>query len=104
MTKADDGTSDDLVVLLMVVETYLHGPDPVYERAATMGRMLPPGLDYLDSWVEAGTRRRCFQLMRTDDPALVDVWMERWSDLVAFEVVEVVSSGEASSAYGGVRP
>ena len=27
------------------------GPGPVYEKAATHGRMLPEGLHYVDSWV-----------------------------------------------------
>jgi hypothetical protein len=35
----------------MVVEHYTAGPEPVYERAATQGRMLPDGLEYMDSWV-----------------------------------------------------
>jgi hypothetical protein len=30
-------------MLYMVVEQYLSGPEPVYERAAARGRMLPDG-------------------------------------------------------------
>ena len=37
----------------MVIERYLAGPGPVYERAAASGRMLPDGLAYLSSWVAA---------------------------------------------------
>ena len=51
----------------------------------------------------AGSRRRhrgrCFQLMRATERALLEIWMQRWSDIVSFEVVEVVPSAEASSAY-----
>ena len=36
----------------MVIETYVEGPGPVYARAAERGRMLPPGLEYLESWIE----------------------------------------------------
>ena len=54
----------------MVVETFVHGPEPVYERAAERGRMLPDGLVYVDSWVDERLDR-CFQLMETDDPAPV---------------------------------
>jgi hypothetical protein len=85
-------------VLYMVVERFRHGPGPVYERAATDGRMLPPGLRYVDSWVEKETRDRCFQLMETDDPALLEQWASRWDDLVEFEFVPVVTSGEAAAA------
>ena len=80
----------------MVVETFLQGPGPVYARAAERGRMLPEGLTYIDSWVEARTRDRCFQLMETDDPTLFDQWIAAWSDLAEFEVVPVVSSAEAA--------
>jgi hypothetical protein len=86
-------------VMFMVIETYREGPDPVYKRAATRGRMLPDGLEYVDSWVDEATRTRCFQVMRANDRALLDVWMHRWSDIVSFEVVEVVSSAEASGEH-----
>ena len=63
----------------MVVERYLSGPGLVYERAAACGRMLPEGLVYVNSWVvDDGGMDRCFQLMETSDPALLDVWFERW--------------------------
>jgi len=82
----------------MVIETYVHGPAPVYARAAERGRMLPAGLLYLDSWVDASRLDRCFQLMETDDVTLFDEWIEQWSDIVAFEVVAVIASGEAAGA------
>jgi hypothetical protein len=53
-------------MLYMVVERYTKGPRPVYERAATQGRMLPEGLRYVDSWVvDEPNLDRCFQLMVT---------------------------------------
>jgi hypothetical protein len=80
----------------MVIETFLQGPGPVYARAGERGRLLPEGLVYIDSWVDARTRDRCFQLMETDDPALFDQWIAAWRDLADFEVVPVVSSAEAA--------
>jgi hypothetical protein len=81
----------------MVVERYKRGPEPVYARAEAKGRMLPDGLHYLDSWVvDDVAMDRCFQLMEADDPALFDVWIERWSDLTEFEVYPVLSSAEAA--------
>ena len=86
-------------MLYMVVERYLSGPEPVYERFAARGRMLPEGLAYVDSWVVSDAPRdRCFQLMETGDPALFGVWAQRWSDLVSFEVYPVISSAEAAAA------
>jgi hypothetical protein len=86
----------------MVIERYLNGPEPVYQRAAASGRMLPDGLTYVDSWVAADGMDRCFQLMETDDPALFDAWTQRWSDLVAFEVVPVLTSAEAAARARGL--
>lgn len=84
-------------MLYMVIERYLAGPEPVYERAASQGRMLPDGLSYVDSWVVDGSLDRCFQLMQTDDPTLFEVWTGRWDDLVEFEVIPVVRSAEAAA-------
>jgi hypothetical protein len=80
----------------MVIERFVHGARPVYERAAEQGRMLPRGLVYVDSWIDESLER-CFQLMETDDPALFDEWIARWSDLGEFEVVPVIGSAEAST-------
>ena len=80
----------------MVIETFLHGARPVYERAAEKGRMLPDGLVYVDSWIDESLER-CFQLMQTDDPALFEEWTAAWSDLARFEVIPVVESNEASA-------
>lgn len=89
------------VVRYMVVEHFVRGARPVYERAAASGRLLPPGLLYLDSWVDEGLEC-CFQLMETDDPALLDRWTAEWSDLVTFEVVPLIDSAEAAArALGG---
>ena len=79
----------------MVVERFTQGARPVYERAAERGRMLPPGLAYVDSWIDESLDR-CFQLMETDDPALFDAWIAAWSDLAEFEVVPVLGSAEAA--------
>jgi hypothetical protein len=38
--------------------------------------------------------------METDDPALFEQWTLRWDDLVAFEVVPVVTSAEAAARAG----
>jgi hypothetical protein len=80
----------------MVVERFTQGPSPVYDRAAQQGRMLPPGLEYVDSWVDERLDR-CFQLMETDDPRLFDEWVAGWSDLAEFEVVPVIDSAEAAA-------
>ena len=46
----------------MVIETFTRGARPVYERARDRGRMLPDGLEYVESWVEPGLRARLWVL------------------------------------------
>lgn len=76
----------------MVVETFKPGRmEEVYARFREKGRMLPDGLQYIDSWLTVD-RAHCFQLMETEDPALFDVWTACWRDLVDFEVVPVDDS------------
>jgi hypothetical protein len=79
----------------MVIETFVSGARPVYERAAERGRMLPDGLVYLASWIDESLER-CFQLMETDDPSLFDEWIASWSDIGEFEIVPVIDSAEAA--------
>ena len=81
----------------IVIETFTRGARPVYERAAERGRMLPPGLEYVDSWIDERRLDRCFQLMETDDPTLFDGWIASWSDLAEFEVVPVIDSAAAAA-------
>jgi Protein of unknown function (DUF3303) len=88
-------------VRYMVIETYTKGPGPVYARAATSGRMLPPGLAYVQSWVDERSLDRCFQLMETEEPTLFEEWITNWNDLVMFEVVPVISSAEAAARMNG---
>jgi hypothetical protein len=84
-------------MLYMVIETFTHGARPVYERTRSRGRMLPPGLNYVDSWVDEQNLDRCFQLMETDDASLFEVWLPEWRDLGEFEVVPVIGSAEAAA-------
>jgi Protein of unknown function (DUF3303) len=39
---------------------------------------------------------RCFQLLETDNRALLDQWSTNWRDIVDFEIVPVVTSTEAA--------
>src|SRR5271168_3411748 len=54
-------------MLFMVIETFQGGdPNPVGERFRLQGRMLPEGVVYLASWMEA-SGARCFQIMEAPD-------------------------------------
>jgi len=88
-------------MLFMVIEHFREGDAvPVYARFRERGRLAPEGLTYVNSWVTADLTR-CYQVMACDDRALLDEWLARWSDLVDFEVVPVVTSAEAAARVNG---
>ncbi len=81
----------------MVIERYKNrNAVAVYNRFHEKGRMLPAGISYVSSWVETNFDR-CFQIMETDDPTSFEPWISEWKDLVDFEVVQVLTSSEASA-------
>jgi Protein of unknown function (DUF3303) len=84
-------------MLYMIVEYFNAGAAPaIYRRVRERGRQLPAGLEYVDSWVDLDYFR-CFQLMRTDDRALLDRWFQsNWSDLAHMEVFPVRTSADAA--------
>ena len=85
------------MALYMVVEHFRNADAlPVYRRFRERGRMAPPGLDYVASWVDEKLAT-CFQVMEAPDRALLDEWIRHWQDLVEFEVHPVMSSLEAAT-------
>lgn len=85
----------------MIVERFRNNdPVPVYRRFRDRGRMAPEGLAYIASWVDERLER-CYQLMETADPALLEKWMANWQDLVEFEVYPVITSAEAAERMAG---
>ena len=84
------------LTLYMVIERFKNGDAvPVYRRFRDQGRLAPAGLRYVSSWVDTNLER-CYQLMETDDPGLLDQWISEWRDLVDFEVHAVITSAEAA--------
>ena len=54
-------------MLFMVIERFRdRDAKAVYRRFRDQGRMMPDGLKYVGSWIEANFDR-CFQLMECDD-------------------------------------
>ena len=81
-------------MLFMTIERFRdRDARAVYRHFREHGRMLPDGLTFVGSWVEANFDR-CFQLMECDDARLLQQWVALWSDLAEFEIVPVVPSAE----------
>jgi hypothetical protein len=80
------------IMLFMVIEKFKNKDAlAVYRRFREHGRMMPDGLKYVESWIEANFDR-CFQLMECDDPRKFQQWVIQWHDLIDFEIIPVVSS------------
>ena len=80
-------------MLYMVIEHFRNAdPTPIGDRFksgphAARGPNVPSKLDRpKDS--------RCFQVVETQDPALLTAWIKNWDDLIDFEIIPVQSSAE----------
>jgi hypothetical protein len=81
-------------MLFMVIEDFKEGnPNPIRERFVRDGRLLPEGVLYHASWVDPANAR-CFQVMEAVNRDALQVWINRWTDLIDFKMVPVLSSQE----------
>ena len=76
----------------MVIETF-KDIARIGARFRREGRMLPEGVTYHASWIDAAAGK-CFQVMEAPDEAALRIWTARWADLVDFEIIPVVPSSE----------
>jgi hypothetical protein len=83
-------------MLYMVIERFKDAP-AIYERFRRKGRMMPTGLEYVSSWIAADLTI-CYQLMRTENFALFQIWTDNWKDLVDFEIVPVRTSAKVAES------
>ena len=81
-------------MLYMVLERFKDAP-AIYQRLREKGRMMPEGLEYVSSWINADLTM-CWQLMQTEDESLFQSWTDNWKDLMDFEIVPVRTSAEVS--------
>ena len=83
----------------LVIENYKPGKfHEIYQRFSEQGRMLPLGVEYIDSWVEKDLQK-CYQIMKADSPVRLNEWIERWSDLVDFEIIPVLTSEQVAKEF-----
>jgi hypothetical protein len=91
-------------MLFLVVEHFRNAdPRPVYARFAAEGRMAPEGVQYVTSWTTTDLSR-CYQVMACASRAALDEWISHWSDLVDFEVHDVMTSPAAALAVAALPP
>jgi hypothetical protein len=85
-------------MLFLIIEHFKDAnPVPVYRRFRDQGRMMPPGLSYVSSWVTQDLAH-CYQIMECETRGPLDEWLGKWSDLIDFEVLPVMTSATAQTA------
>lgn len=68
----------------------------VYERFAEKGRLMPEGVNYINSWI-AKDMSICYQVMESVSEEKLKEWISNWNDLSDFEIIPVISSDEAKA-------
>lgn len=85
----------------MIIEKFHPGKiKSLYQRFDEKGRMLPPGVTYLNSWINESVTV-CYQLMEAGSVSQLHEWIANWNDLADFEIVPVISSAEAKQKVLG---
>jgi len=72
----------------------------LYERFDEKGRMLPNGVQYINSWIDEKVET-CFQLMESDSLEKIEEWISNWDDLADFEIFPVIDSAKAKAKVLG---
>jgi len=86
-------------MIFMVIENFKKScAKAVYDRYEKHGRMMPEGLNYINSWVDTKFEK-CYQIVECDDINKLQKWISNWQDLVDFEIIPVMTSNEAYAKY-----
>jgi len=79
----------------MIIERFHAGKvKTLYKRFEEKGRMMPEGLNYINSWIDENLTT-CYQLMETNSKQNIYEWISHWNDLADFEIIPVLTSAQA---------
>jgi len=82
-------------MLYIIIEKFHPGKEKqLYERFAQQGRMMPDGVAYINSWINEALTT-CYQVMESNSMEKLQEWISYWNDLADFEIIPILSSGEA---------
>jgi len=88
-------------MLYMIIERFHPGKvKEIYKRFDERGRMLPQGVEYINSWINEDVSV-CYQVMESPSISLLHKWIAKWDDLAGFEIIPVISSSEAKKKVMG---
>ena len=84
----------------MIIETFHKSKvRELYQRFAEKGRQLPPGVLYINSWIDENIET-CYQVMESDAIEKINEWIQLWNDVADFKVIPVITSTEAKKKVG----
>ena len=79
----------------MIIERFrLDKVKAMYKRFEEKGRMLPQGVNYINSWINEDVTI-CYQVMESDNKEKIQEWIANWNDLVDFDIIPVITSAQA---------
>jgi len=79
----------------MIIEKFHAGKvKDLYRRFEEKGRLMPEGLDYINSWIDENLTC-CYQVMETGQIEKLHEWIAHWNDLSDFEIIPVLTSQQA---------
>lgn len=79
----------------MIIERFHAGQvQSLYKRFEEKGRMMPEGLNYINSWINEEVTI-CYQVMEADSIEKIHEWINYWNDLADFEIIPVITSAQA---------
>lgn len=81
----------------MIIEKFKPGKvKELYLRFAEKGRMMPEGVNYINSWINEEVTV-CYQFMEAESVDKLNEWINNWNDLADFELLPVISSAAAKA-------
>lgn len=82
-------------MLYMIIEKFHDGKvKALYNRFAEKGRMMPAGVQYINSWINEEVTV-CYQVMESESIEGIQEWIANWNDIVDFEIIPVITSAQA---------
>ena len=82
----------------MVIETFKPGKvKELYAKFEEEGRLLPEGVEYIDSWINE-EKTICFQLMQSTSAENLRLWIKEWNYYAYFEIIKVIISSDSKTS------
>jgi hypothetical protein len=82
------------MVYMIIEHFHQHKLKELYQRFEAKGRMLPEGVNFVNSWIDKDVST-CYQVMESESKEKLLEWIRYWQDLADFEIIPVISSAEA---------